>query len=175
MMRAVLERGPDRWWDDTRTPEVETRDAILHRSFGAAVAELRGLLGGAPAEWRWGRLHTLTLSHPLSSVPLVGRYFDRGPFPVPGATSTVNKMEYRERDFRVAHGPSMRQITDLADLDAALGVLPGGQSGIPASPHYDDHAALWRRGEYHPLPLSRPAVEAVTAHRLVLVPSPTGN
>jgi penicillin amidase len=172
MMRAVLERGPERWWDDTRTQAVEDRDAILRQTFAAAVAELKEQLGGAPAEWRWGRLHTLTLSHPLGRVPLLGRYFDRGPFAVAGATSTVNKMEYRERDFRVAHGPSMRQITDFADLDTALAVLPGGESGIPASPHYDDHAALWQRGEYHPFPLSRAAVERVTAHRLTLVPVP---
>jgi penicillin amidase len=174
MMRAVAEHGPDRWWDDTRTPAVEDRDLILRRTFAAAVTDLRGTLGGEPATWRWGRLHTLTLTHPLSAVPLLGRYFDRGPFAVPGATSTVNKMEYRERDFRVAHGPSMRQITDFANLDASLAVLPGGESGIPASPHYDDHAALWRRGEYHPFPLSRPAVEAVTAHRLTLVPARAG-
>jgi penicillin amidase len=174
MMRAVLQHGPERWWDDVRTPAVESRDEILRRTFAAAVAELRGTLGGAPATWRWGRLHTMTLSHPLSAVPLLGRYFDRGPFEVPGATSTVNKMEYRERNFRVAHGPSMRQITDFADLDASLAVLPGGESGIPASPHYDDHAALWRRGEYHPFPLSRGAVEAIAAHRLRLVPAPAG-
>jgi penicillin amidase len=171
MMRAVIERGPDRWWDDTRTPTVEDRATILRRTFTEAVAELARALGGAPPSWHWRRLHTLTLSHPLGEVPLLGRYFDRGPFPVPGANSTVNKMEYREPDFRVVHGASMRQITDFADLDAALAVLPGGQSGIPASAHYDDQTLLWRRGEYHPLPLGREAVERIAAHRLVLVPA----
>jgi penicillin amidase len=171
MMRAVLERGLDRWWDDTRTPMVEDRATILRRTFTEAVAELAGMLGGAPSGWHWRRLHTLTLRHPLGELPLLGRYFNRGPFPVPGASSTVNKMEYREPDFWVVHGASMRQITDFADLDAALAVLPGGQSGIPASPHYDDQALLWRGGRYHALPLGREAVERITAHRLVLVPA----
>jgi penicillin amidase len=89
---------------------------------------------------------------------------------VPGHNGTVNKAEFPEEHWRVQHGPSMRQITDFGDLDGALAVLPGGQSGIPASPHYDDLADLWLSGDYHPFPLGRAAVDAVAASRLVLAP-----
>lgn len=36
--------------------------------------------------------------------------------------------------------------------DATRVALPGGQSGNPLSPHYDDLLAVWRRGEGVPLP-----------------------
>jgi penicillin amidase len=173
MLRAVL--GDERlahWFDRVGTPEVEDRDAIVRAAFEKGVADLGRLLGGDPASWSWGRLHTLELQHPLGRASrLLAAYFNRGPFAVPGATSTVNKMEYGEDDFRVLHGPSMRQITDFASPDASLSVLPGGESGIPASEHYDDQLRLWLRGEYHPWPLSRAAVDAVAAHRLRLQPA----
>jgi penicillin amidase len=79
-------------------------------------------------------------------------------------------MEYDESDFRVLHGPSMRQITDFSDLDHSLAVLPGGQSGIPASPHYADLMPLWLAGEYHPFPMARQEIDRVAESRLVLSP-----
>lgn len=116
-------------------------------------------------------MHTLELRHPLGRASrLLGLYFNRGPLPVPGHNATVNKMEFGEEDFRVVHGPSMRQLTDLGDLDAALAVLPAGQSGLPASPHYDDLQPLWLSGRYHPFPLSRAAIEPLVEGRLVLEP-----
>jgi penicillin amidase len=171
MMRAVLERGPERWFDRVDTAPVEDRQAIVRATFRDAVDELAHRLGGRPAGWAWGRLHTLELVHPVGGAsPLLARYFNRGPFPVPGHNSTVNKMEFDEADFRVRHGPSVRRITDFADLEGALSVLPGGQSGIPASPHYDDQTALWLAGGYHPLPMDRARVEAVAEARLRLEP-----
>jgi penicillin amidase len=172
MLRAVLD-DPARaaWFDRADTPTAEDRDAILRAAFEKAVAELASALGGEPQSWLWGRLHTLEFLHPVGRASRVlGLYFNRGPFPVPGATSTVNKMEYGEDSYRVLHGPSMRVIVDMAHPDAALAVLPGGQSGLPASPHYDDQMRLWLAGEYHAWPASRPAVESVAAHRLALLP-----
>ena len=72
--------------------------------------------------------------------------------------------------YRASVVPSWRQIIDVGDWDASLGILPGGQSGNPASPHYNDLLALWAKGEYHALPFSRPAVEAATASTQRLVP-----
>ena len=45
-----------------------------------------------------------------------------------------------------------------------------GQSGHVLSPHYDDLADLWARGDYLTVPMSRDAVEDIAAHRLILTP-----
>ena len=171
MIRAVFEHRLERWFDRVDTPQVENRDWVLRSAFEKAVADLTQSLGGTPASWTWGRVHTLELAHPLGRASrLLGFYFDRGPFPLAGHTSTVNKGEFAEEDFRVVLGPSMRQITDLADLGRALAVLPSGQSGIPASQHYDDLLKLWLAGEYHPFLMDRPEIEKVAEGRLVLEP-----
>jgi penicillin amidase len=51
-----------------------------------------------------------------------------------------------------------------------MGVLPTGVSGNPASPHWNDQSELWLAGELHPLPFTRPAVEAAAVAALRLVP-----
>ena len=66
--------------------------------------------------------------------------------------------------------PSWRQIIDLSNIDASIGTHTVGQSGNPASPHFKDLFPLWSRGEYHPLPFSRRAVEGLAESRLALVP-----
>jgi len=171
MIAAVLAGGHDHWFDHVDTPGVEGRDDVLRGSLERAVAELTTLLGGEPRTWAWGRIHTLELEHPLGKASrILGFYFDRGPFPVPGHNQTVDKMEFGEASFQVLHGPSMRQITDFSDLGHSLAVLPGGQSGIPASPHYADLTPLWLAGEYHAFPMDRAEVDAVAEARLVLAP-----
>ena len=66
--------------------------------------------------------------------------------------------------------PSWRQIVDLSDPDAALGVLPTGQSGNPESPHWNDQAELWASGRHHPMPFTRAAVERERGSTLRLTP-----
>ena len=66
--------------------------------------------------------------------------------------------------------PSWRHIVDLADIDASRGIHPVGQSGNPASPHWNDFVEPWSKGQYHPLPFTRAAVERNAEHRLGLVP-----
>ena len=49
-------------------------------------------------------------------------------------------------------------------------VLPGGQSGDPSSPHYDDMLPLWSRGEGVAIAWSPEAVERATLSELSLLP-----
>jgi penicillin G amidase len=172
MIRQVLGAGPARWFDRIDTPGVvEDRDAIVREAFAATVRELTQRLGDDPASWRWERLHTITFRHALGrGSRLLGLFFDRGPFPVPGHSLSVNKMEFPERDFGVLYGPSMRQIHDLQDLERSLAVLPMGQSGHPGSPHYDDLLPLWLAGSYHPYLMNEAAIEKDAEAHLVLEP-----
>ncbi|MEO1715289.1 MAG: penicillin acylase family protein, partial [Bacteroidota bacterium] len=51
-------------------------------------------------------------------------------------------------------GPSWRMIVELGDEIKAVGVYPGGQSGNPGSPYYDNFIESWAKGEYYPLQFS---------------------
>lgn len=172
LLQTVLEGGLT-WLDRVDTPQREDWADVIRPAFSRAVAELKAQLGSDPASWTWGRLHTFEATHPLGRVRWLAPYFNRGPTPVPGSPMTVGKMQYPHGTFKMNHGASMRQITDFADLNAALVVLPGGQSGIPASHHYADGLALWLAGRYHPLPMDRTVIEQHLQGRLLLQPVAT--
>ncbi len=65
---------------------------------------------------------------------------------------------------------SLRVIVDVGAWDNSRFVLPGGQSGNPLSPHYDDLFPLWRRGEGIPIAWSDEEVRRATRETLELLP-----
>jgi penicillin G amidase len=161
LIRALAER------DDAFLGSGRSWDEILSRALAAAVVTL----GPDPARWRRGRLHRLRLAHGLDAIPRLGRFLARGPFPAGGDADTVNVLAPAAGVAPDAMiGASMRAVYDLADPDGTLVALVPGQSGHPASPHYDDLLPGWLRGEYVPLATDRARVEALAEARLVLAP-----
>ena len=60
---------------------------------------------------------------------------------------------------------SYTHYVPLHDVDAALSLLPPGQSERIDDPARTGTMDLWSRGELHPAPLSRAAVERITVRR----------
>ena len=88
-----------------------------------------------------------------------------------GDEQTVMQGGFDGRDgYPAAVIASWRAVYDLGDLDRSVGVLPAGVSGNPASAHWNDQAPLWGAGDTHPLPFTRPAVEAAAVAALRLLP-----
>jgi penicillin G amidase len=124
----------------------------------------------------WGEAQGLTLDHPLSAVPVVGRLlkFGRSGIPRVGMPNSpnVNPIGGSRPPFRSGYGPSQRHVVDMADPDASGGfILPGGQSGYPANRHSFDQLELWTEGRLWLLPKERSLVEARTVATLRLVPA----
>ncbi len=132
------------WFDDVRTPERETRDEILARSFVEAMQQLVKERGADPATWTWGKTNVLRLQSLMRQPAL-----DRGGMPVRGDEFTLCPGD--DGGGPVTGGASWRMIVDLADPGHSFGVYPGGESENPASPHYDDQVAPWAAGQYLPL------------------------
>lgn len=127
------------------------------------------------ADLPWGQAHLLTLSHPMASVPVLGKLlrFGRADIPRAGGPYSVNVGPYSgsHPPFISGYGPSQRHVVDLADPDGSGGfILPGGQSGYPANPHSFDQLDLWREGRLWLLPLARRRVEARTVATVTLNP-----
>ncbi|MBI2081373.1 MAG: penicillin acylase family protein [candidate division NC10 bacterium] len=135
--------------------------SLVQETLEEALAFLREKMGPDPATWRWGRLHRLTLRHPLASGEgRVGRLLaslfalNRGPVEMGGDGMTVNMSAYLfHAPFEAIAGPSYRQVVDLGDPEAGGWVIPGGVSGDPASPHYADQFEAWRAGMLFPMPV----------------------
>jgi penicillin amidase len=129
------------------------------------VADMRGITSGSenlnmiPA---WGiDIHKLKIEHAvLSSSPLAcvaDRIESHG-----GDGFTINVGSYSDDGYDQTHGPSYRQIIDLATPDLSLFVHPMGLDGAPfsydndddrisafnPSGSYDDLLPLWLEGNY---------------------------
>jgi penicillin amidase len=171
---AMLELSNLRVWDDSTTADVERRDDILRRAFIAGVDEVEDLLGGAPDDWEWGRLHGATFRNETlgeSGVGLIENRFNRGPYPVAGGTDIVNAVGYyADEGYEVTWVPSMRMIVDLGDLHNSRAIHTTGQSGHAYSAHYQDMIGDWVDGEYRPLHWDREEIERRAEGKLVLIP-----
>jgi penicillin amidase len=62
-------------------------------------------------------------------------------------------------------------VYEVGEWDNSVAVLPGGQSGHPASPHYFDQFPLWLKGEARPMLWGREVVEREAEARLWLTPT----
>lgn len=170
-LRRIFKDGAFEWTDDVTTPEKESLEQIILISVQAAVKELTDLLGRETGQWRWDRLHRLTFTHVMGRRPYLDRIFNLGPFPVAGNHLTVNKLQYDyNAPFAVTDGVSQRMIVDLGNRSNALHVLPTGESGQLASPHYQDQVDLFRNGEYHPVWIQPEQLKEHTEASLKLVP-----
>jgi penicillin amidase len=164
---AILDQPKSEWWGG------KSREEILHKSFAEAVNYLGSQYGDAPNEWKWGRLHTVTFSHPLGSVQPLDRIFNSGPVAAPGGVNTIFAMSFTTTSttpYAVRHITSQRQIIDLSNWDNSVNVNTTGQSGQPFNKHYTDNVLLWRDVRFVAYPFTRGAVEKSREGTLVLVP-----
>jgi penicillin amidase len=168
----LMKKGSSAWFDDVRTPQVETMDDIIRRSVDDGLRDLKSRFGGEIKEMRWGTVHQVEFPHVFGSHDLLRRIFNIGPFPIGGSHSTVDKAEFRlGQPFLNDVGPSTRQIFDLSDRNNTHSVTPPGQSGQVFQTHYDDQIQLWLNGGYRTQLMDRSAIEKSGYDRLVLRPA----
>lgn len=156
----LLARPMSPFWDDVQTPEkIETKSDIIAATLADAVSYARRRMGHDPDQWQWGEIHTYTWETEVSKMrdqlPLFKRfgawlmagYTDRGPYPGGGGFNTLNVAGYHKGyDFDVWMIPAMRMVVDFGRNEPLFLVNSGGQSGNPASAHYDDGIPVWLKG-----------------------------
>jgi penicillin amidase len=168
----LLDNPDSEWWDDSTTPEIETRDDIFRKAFGEGVDEVESKLGSDPAKWAWGDLHSITFIHEvMSNFPLIDKLFNRGPYSLSGGNSIVNATSWGDDpDYGARSTPSKRTIIDLANFDDSFQISTVGQSGHANHPNYASMAPLWSQVQYLPMRWSFDAVQAGSPDHLMLLP-----
>jgi penicillin amidase len=168
----ILQNEQSDWYTDTATGSSRTRADILALAFADTIAGLRREYGDDQSKWTWGNLHPMHFNHALGAVKPLDKIFNRAPRPLSGDPSTILQGAYIPGfPIKSAHFmPSWRQVIDLADWDNSRAMHLPGQSGHPASKHYDDMIEPWRAGQYHDLLWARAKVEQRAQDRLALNP-----
>jgi penicillin amidase len=130
--------------------------AVLRASLADALDELSAKYGEDPNTWRWGRAHQARFAHRIfSRIGFLRRFFDRQ-VPSDGSADTVNAGAFHftntNNPYLNTHGPGLRAIYDLEDLDKSVFLTALGQSGHILSPHYADLLPRWRSFNWLRLP-----------------------
>lgn len=140
-------------------------------ALGFAYARLKNAYGppAAPGEtatnWIWGRVHTLTFTHPL--YPLVDQGFNPGPFVRPGGASTVDVAnpgggDPNNLNFAYTAAGNVRWA---AVLDGTLAnttfQLPGLESGAAFNPNTPGMLGDYLTNTYFQWPFKTSDVTAV--------------
>ncbi len=144
---------------------------MIAASLDAAWTDCATLMGEDTGAWAWGRIHRLTLRHPLHR--LAPADWSLAPLPRGGSSSSPNYAGYDTASFDVVMGPSVRMLIDVGEWDNSLFVNTPGQSGCPDSPHYGDLQPFWAEGRYAPLLYSDTRVDEATRSRIRLCPAVT--
>jgi len=157
-------RGDTVLWDNLATTDViETRDERIAASMLLGAFYLRERLGADQTQWRWGKLHTLTMASLVPAtvgespvtIPAPGNAKFPTGFPRPGdnfgVDAAMSGLTNPEK-FSYENGPVQRLVVEMTPTGPrAWNALPGGQVFDPRSPHHADEAEHWRRNRAPPL------------------------
>jgi penicillin amidase len=167
----ILKNGPDDWVDNINTPQKETLDDIVLKSFKDCISSISKQYGDDQTKWKWGSIHKITIEHPLGSVKILDRIFglNSDEFGIGGSNHTVSPYSYGE-GFKVNHGASERHIFNTANWDESYTIIPTGESGIPSSEFYLSQTKAYLEGKFYKDAFSENAVKAAAKYTLNLKP-----
>jgi len=166
----LLQRDDSPFWDNIHTPDTETKAQIIAQSLQKAMALCEKEMGKDREQWQWGKLHTYHWRHEATKKTIFFHdYLNRGPYPAGGDSHTINMAASTPgKDFNVWLIPAMRFVVDFGKEEPARLITVPGESGNPSSPHYSDMVPYYLKGENHPLPFQKEAVEKQYNHVLLL-------
>ena len=146
MVERLLRERPASWFSNY--------NQVLLQCFADAMEEGQRMQGANPKRWKWGKYMYIAGINPvINGVPMVGKYFNIGPVPMSGSSTTVKQTTLKL-------DPSERINSSLGDWDASLMNLPVGESGHIASLHYRDQWDAYYNGKSFPMRFNKPDVKS---------------
>lgn len=138
-VQLVTQEPNARWFDNVNTTVKETLDDLVNESFRYACDSLERKYGAIGKNWQWANVKGTSVPH-LAKIPGLGSK----KLMIGGAKGTINALNE-------SNGPSWRMVVELGKTPKGHGVYPGGQSGNPGSPFYDDMIDTWAQGKLYNL------------------------
>ncbi|MDR3712508.1 MAG: penicillin acylase family protein [Puia sp.] len=137
LLEALLKDSTFSFVDNINTAAIESLRDVVTAAFIQSIPVLEA--AEKEGRFQWAQYKDTWVRH-LLRLPALSRMH----VPIGGGANCINAANQ-------FHGPSWRMIVQLTDKTEAYGVYPGGQSGNPGSPFYDDFIDKWAAGKYYPL------------------------
>lgn len=136
----LIQKEPNsKWFDNVNTKKIESLGDLVQESFAFTCDSLERKFGSIGKNWAWGNVKGSNVPH-LAKIP----GFGSKKLLIGGSKSTVNALSE-------TNGPSWRMVIELGKMPKGHGVYPGGQSGNPGSPYYDNMIDTWAQGKLYDL------------------------
>jgi penicillin amidase len=146
VIERLLRHRPSGWFGNY--------NQVLLQCFADAMDEGQRMQGANPKRWKWGKYMYIAAANPVvTRVPWIGKFFDVGPAPASGSSTSV-----KQTTLRI--GPSERMDVSVGDWDASLMNLPVGESGQIASRHYRDEWEAYYYGKSFPMQFNKVDVKS---------------
>jgi len=124
------------FFDLLATPEKETAKELLRKAFSKSVTDIQAWKNKTGKEPSWAVFKDSYIGHLLRQEALSYHVIHGGNHDIVNANSRT-------------HGPSWRMVVSLEKPAVkAWGVYPGGQSGNPGSPYYNNMITPWTKAQY---------------------------
>ncbi|WP_028297367.1 penicillin acylase family protein [Olivibacter sitiensis] len=141
-LQLLLGQQASKWFVQGNERKTISKQKLIKEAFQSAVDELVETHGPMSKKWEWASVRNTKIEHlagiPAFSSPLI--YTD-------GSQKTVNAIGK-------SAGPSWRMVVELGETPRLFCIIPGGSSGNPGSPHYDDQLESWSHGHLEEFNLS---------------------
>jgi penicillin amidase len=136
-IRLIKEKPDLTFFDIVETPQRETAREVVQLAFAKGIDRIESWKIEKGKEPRWADYKDTFIGHLLQGIPALSYHVEHG-----GTGDAINASTRTS-------GPSWRMIVSLEKTKLkAWGVYPGGQSGNPGSPYYNNMLNLWAKGNY---------------------------
>ena len=136
-LKLIKEKPALNFFDIQGTREKETAKEVVQKAFADGVASIEKWKVNKGKSPRWADYKDTFIGH-LMRLEAFSYHVEHG-----GNHDIVNASSR-------THGPSWRMVVSLEKSGTqAWGVYPGGQSGNPGSPFYNNMLDHWSKGKYY--------------------------
>lgn len=139
-LKLIKEKPDLILFDITDTPQKETAREVIQQAFAKGIETIEKWKEEKKKHPRWADYKDTFIGHLLRGLPAFSYHVQHG-----GNHDIVNASSR-------THGPSWRMVVSLEKTGVrAWGVYPGGQSGNPGSPYYNNMLNTWATGNNYQL------------------------
>jgi penicillin amidase len=136
-LRLIRQYPGNIFFDIKSTPKVENARDIVNMAFIKSADSLLSWKSAKGYDYTWAEYKGTSVQHLLSI-----NAFSKFNISIGGNKHIINACAGR-------WGPSWKMVVSLGHTPKAWAVYPGGQSGNPGSPYYDNFISTWASGDLY--------------------------